>query len=128
MTAHSLRRSIRRFRLGRSTLVAAILALVVGLLGYPWAALGVWIGIALFVANLLLLHEIARSLLGAESRRIGRSMAIGSSLGRFLLLAVLLVLVAVFLGREALLGACGGLLIAQANLHFPLGRSTEAIG
>ena len=67
MTPHSLRRLIRRFRLGRSTLIAAILALVVGLLGYPWAALGVWIGVGLFVGNLLLLHEIARSMLAAQS-------------------------------------------------------------
>ena len=123
----SLRRTIRRFRLGRSTLMAAVLALVVGLLGYPWAALGVWIGVALFVGNLLLLHEIARSLLNAGSRRTGRSMAIGSSLGRFVLLGVLLAFVGIFLGREALLGACGGLLITQVNLHFPLGRSTEAV-
>ena len=107
--------------------MAAVLALVVGLLGYPWAALGVWIGVALFVGNLLLLHEIARSLLNAGSRRTGRSMAIGSSLGRFVLLGVLLAFVGIFLGREALLGACGGLLITQVNLHFPLGRSTEAV-
>ena len=107
--------------------MAAILALVVGLLGYPLGALGLWIGFALFVANLLLLHEIARSLLAAASRRTGRSMAIGSSLGRLLLLGVLLALVGFTLGREALLGACGGLLITQVNLHFPLGRSTEAV-
>ena len=127
MDSPSLRRTIRRFRLGRSTLMAAALALVVGFLGYPWAALGVWIGVALFVGNLLLLHEIARSLLSAGSRRTGRSMAVGSSLGRFLLLGVLLAFVGIFLGREALLGACGGLLITQVNLHLPLGRSTEAV-
>jgi len=123
----SLRRTIRRFRLGRSTLMAAALALVVGFLGYPWAALGVWIGVALFVGNLLLLHEIGRSLLSANNRRTGRSMAVGSSLGRFLLLGVLLAFVGISLGREALLGACGGLLITQVNLHLPLGRSTEAV-
>jgi len=127
MTSPLLRRSIRQFRLGRSTLIAAVLALVVGLLGYPWAALGVWIGVALFVGNLLLLHEIARSLLAAQGRRAWRSAAVGSSLGRFLLLGLLLALVGIFLGREALLGACGGLLIAQVNLTFPAGRSTEAV-
>jgi hypothetical protein len=127
MTSPSLRRSIRQFRLGRSTVIAAVLALVVGLLGYPWAALGVWIGVALFVGNLLLLHEIARSLVAAQGRRGWRSAAVGSSLGRFLLLGLLLALVGIFLGREALLGACGGLLIAQVNLTFPAGRSTEAV-
>jgi hypothetical protein len=127
MTSPSLRRLIRRFHLGRSTLIAAVLALVVGLLGYPWAALGVWIGVALFVGNLLLLHEIARSLLAVQSRRAWRPAAVGSSLGRFLLLGLLLALVGIFLGREALLGACGGLLIAQVNLTFPAGRFTEAV-
>ena len=127
MDSPSLRRTIRRFRLGRSTLIAAALALVVGLLGYPWAALGVWIGVALFTVNLLLLHEIAKTLLNAGSRRTGRSMAIGSSFGRLLLLGVLLALVGVYAGREALLGACGGLLVAQVNLHFPSGWSTEAV-
>lgn len=127
MTPHSLRRSIRRFRLGRSTLIAAILALVVGLLGYPWAALGVWIGVALFVGNLLLLHEIARSMLKAQTRRAGNVMAIGSSIGRFLVLGAALALVGVTLGREALLGACGGLLVAQVNLSLPAKRSTEAV-
>ncbi len=127
MTFRSLRRSLRRFRLGRSFLLAAVLALVVGLLGYPWAALGVWIGVALFVGNLVLLHEIARSTLGAGSRRIGRSMAIGSSLGRLLLLGVLLALVGICVGREALLGACGGLLLTQVNLNLPARRSTEAV-
>jgi len=107
--------------------MSAALALAAGLLGYPWAALGVWIGVALFVGNLLLLHEIAKTLLHAGSRRTGRSMAVGSSLGRFLLLGVLLAAVGITLGREALLGACGGLLIAQVNLHFPLGWSTEAV-
>ncbi len=127
MTFPSLRQSIRRFRLGRSILIAAVLALVVGLLGYPWAALGVWIGVALFVGNLLLLHEIARSLLAAQTRRTGRSIAVGSSLGRFLLLGVALALVGVTLGRETLLGACGGLLITQVNLNLPARRSTEAV-
>jgi hypothetical protein len=126
MNFPSLRRAIRQFRLGRSTVLAAVGALVVGILGYPWAALGVWIGIALFVGNLLLLHEIARSLT-AQSRRAWRSVAVGSSVGRFLLLGLLLALVGIFLGREVLLGACGGLLIAQVNLTFPAGRSTEAV-
>lgn len=127
MTSPSLRRLIRRFRLGRSTLIAAVLALVVGLLGYPWAALGVWIGVALFVGNLLLLHEITRSMVTAQSRRVWRLMAVGSSLGRFLVLGVALALVGVALGRETLLGACGGLLVTQVNLNLPSRRSTEAV-
>jgi len=126
MSFSSVRRAIRSYRLGRAAFVVAVLALVFGLLGYPPAALGLWIGLALFVGNLALLHEIGRSLLGA-SRRAGRSIAVGSSLGRLLLLGVLLAAVGVGLGREALLGACGGLLIAQTNLSLPSRRPTEAI-
>jgi len=107
--------------------MAAALAVVVGFLGYPWAALGVWIGVCLFVANLLLLHEIARSLLTTHSRRAGRSVAVGSSLGRFFLVGVVLALIGVTLGRETLLGACGGLLVAQVNLNLPARRPTEAV-
>ncbi len=107
--------------------MAAVLALVVGLLGYPRAALGVWIGVALSVGNLVLVHEIARSLLAARGPRMGRSMALGSSLGRLLLLGILLALVGVYLGREVLLGACGGLLLTQVNLNLPARRSTEAV-
>jgi len=127
MTFSSVRRTIRSYRLGRSFFLAAVFALVLGLLGYVHAALGIWIGIALFVGNLLLHHEIARSLLAAHSARAGRSMAIGSSLGRMILLGVLLALVGIWLGREALLGTCGGLLLAQVNLSLPTGRSTEAV-
>ncbi len=107
--------------------MAGVSALVVGLLGYPWAAFGIWIGVALFVGNVMLLAEIARSLLAASGSRSGRSIAVGSSLGRLLLLGVLLAAVGVTLGREALLGACGGLLIAQTNLGLPNRSSTEAV-
>jgi len=127
MTSPSVRRAIRSYRLGKSFLLAAVSALVVGLLGYPLAALGLWIGIALFVGNVAMLHEIGRSLLTAANRRSGRSIAVGSSLGRLLLLGVLLAAVGLTLGREALLGACGGLLIAQTNLGLAMRRSTEAV-
>jgi len=108
--------------------MVAILALVVGLLGYGWAALGAWIGMGLFLGNLMLLHESGRALLATRTRRQGQAMAAGSSLGRFLFLAVGLGLIGVYLGREALLGACGGLLISQVTLHFSSCSSTEASG
>jgi len=126
MASPSPVQQIRAFRLGRYGLIAAGLALALGLLGYPIAACGVWIGAALFVVNLWLMHEIARSLLTARNRRGGRSIAIGSSLGRLLLLGVLLAVVGMYLGREAVLGACGGLLLAQLNLTLPARRPTEA--
>lgn len=127
MTSPSPRQQIRAFRLGRCVLIAAGLALALGLLGYPTAVCGVWIGVALSGVNLWLMHEIARSLLTARNRRGGQSMAIGSSLGRLLLLGTLLAVVGVYLGREALLGTCGGLLLAQLNLTLPARRPTEAI-
>ena len=127
MMLPSLIRSIRRFRLGGSLLMVAVFALVVGLLGYVGAALGAWIGVALFLGNLLLLYEIGRSLLTVKTRRHGRILAVGSSLGRFALLAVALGLVGLHLGREVLLGACGGLLVPQVHLRFPARRTTEAV-
>jgi hypothetical protein len=108
-------------------LLAALAATVVGLLGYPLAAFGIWIGIVLFIGNLAMLYEIGRSLMTAAHRRSGRSIAVGSSLGRLLLLGVLLAAIGFTLGREALLGACGGLLIAQTNLGFSTRRPTEAV-
>ncbi len=127
MTRPSLRAAIRQFRLGRSTLGAAVLSLILGLLGHGGAVLGLWIGVSFYIANLFLLHEAARSLITARSRRTGRSMAIGASVGRLLLLGVLLSFVGIYLGRETLLGACGGLLITQVALSLPRPRISEAM-
>jgi len=80
------------------------------------AALGVGLGIALFGMNLLLLREVARALLRQERRGVKMAAALSSS-GRLLLLGILLAAISLGLGRDAVLGACGGLLIAQVNLH-----------
>jgi len=87
----------------------------------------VWLGVLLFLGNLLLLHETARSLLAGRDRRKGRAMAIGASVGRLLLLGVLLAVIGMTLGREALLGACGGLLVTQMALSLPGRTYTEAV-
>jgi len=115
------------FRLKRSALFLALILTILLLLGRYWAALGVAMGVGLFIGNAFLLYEIGRSLLAAESRRGVRAMAIVSSAGRFLMMGVALGLIGMYLGREALLGACGGLLVSQVNLHLPLGRSSEAV-
>ena len=82
-------------------------------------AVGVVLGLLLYAVNLLLMMEIGRSLLrGIETSRPKLLVAL-SSTGRLLFLAVALSLIAVFLGREVVLGACGGFLIAQVNLHVP---------
>lgn len=80
------------------------------------ASLGILIGFGLFVLNLLFLYESGRSLLGGTSRGRARMIAAFSGIGRLVFLAVALGAVAL-LGSDALLGACGGLLLAQANLH-----------
>lgn len=79
-------------------------------------SLGVVIGFGLFALNALFLYESGRSLLAGSSRGRARRIALFSGLGRLLFLAVTLGLVA-GLGTEALLGACGGLLLGQVNLH-----------
>ena len=80
---------------------------------------GVVLGLLLYTGNLLLMMEIGRSLLrGIETSR-PKPLAALSSTGRLLFLAVAMSLIAVFLGREVVLGAGGGFLIAQVNLCVP---------
>jgi hypothetical protein len=113
-----LRRAIARYRLVSTVGVCGVVAIVSGLLGQGMAAAGIGIGVVLFLVNLLLLHEIGRSLLSPRSARWVGVIAGGSSVGRLLLLAAALSLIFSSLGKGALVGACGGLFIAQVNLHF----------
>ncbi|MCK5827148.1 hypothetical protein KAH43_01385 [Candidatus Bipolaricaulota bacterium] len=80
---------------------------------------GVALGLALYASNLFLIMEIGRSLLRNTETRRPKPLAALSSAGRLFFLAIALSLTATFLGREVVLGACGGLLIAQVNLHIP---------
>jgi len=113
--------------LWRSTLLL-ILAAVVGLAVFRQIRMagGVVLGLLLYASNLLLMIEIGRSLLrGGKSSR-PKLVASLSSTGRLLFLAIALSLIAVFLGSDVLLGACGGFLIAQVNLHVStLGNKRE---
>lgn len=74
-------------------------------------------GFLLYAMNLLLLTEIARSMHAGQSKA-SLLLAISSS-GRLLLLGGALAAIAWSFGRQTLLGACGGLLLAQVNLHRP---------
>jgi hypothetical protein len=119
---------LKPLRIGSALLICSGAAVTLAILGRGTAALGVGIGFGLYLSNVLLIAETARALIeGADSRR-ARLHASLSSVGRLGLLAVVLSLVAVFLGRGALLGACGGLLAAQVNLHVPRGRGKEGAG
>ena len=127
MSRPTLFEPIALFLLRRSGLLALVAIVFLLSFGFYFATLGVVIGVALFVANLFLLYEAGRSLLSASSRGAGRALAAGSSVARFLMLGVGLWLVFSFLGREALLGACGGLFLSQVNLHFPLRRAEGVV-
>jgi len=113
---------IELFRLRRSGLLALIAIAILFSLQFYAAALGVLLGVGLFAMNLILLYEAGRSLLSASSKGTGRALAAGSSIARLLMMGVALWLVSAFLGREALLGACGGLFLSQVHLHFPIRR------
>ncbi len=106
----------RLFRLRSSGLlcglVAACLSGVSGQL-----SIGVLIGFGLFVLNSLFLYEGGCSLLRETTRRRARLIASFSGLGRLLFLGVALALIG-GIGTRAQLGACGGLLLGQANLHL----------
>ncbi len=101
----------------RSTLCVGIAAAVLlAAFGLGQAALGVLIGMGLFVATSAFLYEVGRSLFNASPARRSRVMAALSSVGRLAFLAVSLALVS-RLGRSVLIASCGGLLFGQMNLH-----------
>ena len=83
-------------------------------------------GYGLFLLNGVLLYESGRSLLMGGRRKSVRLVAAFGSAGRLLLLGLALAAIGLFLSREAVLGAGGGLLISQLNLRFPLRGTKEA--
>jgi hypothetical protein len=108
---------LKPLRIGVTFLLCAGGAGILLLLGRPLSAAGVGLGFALHVTNLLFMAETARALVESGTRqRVAVATGL-SSAGRLLLLGVILAVIGIFLGREMLLGACGGLLVAQVNLH-----------
>jgi len=77
--------------------------------------------------NIFFLYEAARGLLDRADSGGPRFLAAASNVGRLLFLGVVLSSVFLFLGRDALLGACGGLFLSQVNLHFQGRRPKGAI-
>jgi len=110
---------ISLFRLPIYLLVTSVAGIVLGSLGIGRAAIGLLIGVFLYVANLFFLYEGGKSLLSASSRRNGKRIAILGSIGRMLFLAVALVFV-LRIGLVAFVAACGGLLAGQVNLQLVL--------
>jgi hypothetical protein len=104
--------------LGVSFLLCAALAAALAAFGHARAALGVGIGFALYLLNLLALYATLRSLVGRDASTNMKARAMTASVGRFLLLGLTLGGVIVILGREVFLGAGGGLVLAQISLFF----------
>ena len=107
------------FRWRSAGLLIGIAVLVLVFLRQYRMAGGIVLGLSLYAANILLIMEIGRSMMSQHGAKRPRPLAALSSAGRLLFLAIALSLIAIFLGRDMLLGACGGLLIAQVNLHVP---------
>ena len=116
---------LRALRLGRALLLSGALAVLLLVCRQNAAAGGALMGFALFAGNALLLYESGRVLLASASGspRGGRATAAASTASRLLFLGFCLAGVFFFLGRSTGLGACGGLLVSQVNLHLPI-RST----
>ena len=114
------RRKRDPFRWRSTGLLTGIAIVVLCLFRQLRIAGGVALGLILYAANLLLIMEIGRSLLRDQGARKPKLLAALSSAGRLFFLAMALSLIAIFLGRDVVLGACGGLLIAQVNLHVPI--------
>lgn len=105
------------FRL-RSLLVLGIVGTsILAAIGLSEAAVGLVIGLALFVLKSFFLYEAGRALIRRNSKGIGRAIAALSSFGRVVFVAVTLALVAQ-MGRSALFSACGGLILGHINLHL----------
>lgn len=118
---------VRPLRLGSGFLLCAVLAMILFSFGLRSAAAGVGIGFSLYVLNIFFLYETARGLLARADSGGPRMITAASSIGRLLFLGIVLTSVSLFLGRFALLGACGGLFLSQVNLHLQMGRPKGAI-
>lgn len=79
------------------------------------------LGLVLFATNGFLLVETGRALIGREESP--RAAIALSAVGRILLLGGALAAVFLLIGRPAGLGACGGVLVSQVNLHLPIRRT-----
>jgi hypothetical protein len=116
------------FRRRSTTLLIVGVGLLAVVLKRYQVAEGIVLGGLLYAVNLLLILEMGRSLLrSGGSRNRAKPLAALGSAGRLLFLAIAMSVIAIFLGREVVLGACGGFLIAQVNLHVPkIGHKREA--
>jgi len=117
--------ALRALRIGSALLLCLAIAVVLFALRQAAAAGGILIGFALYFGNALLLVEIGRALV-REERHARAAVAVAAA-GRLVLLGVLLAGVFLVLGKPAGLGACGGLLASQVNLHLPMRRPGVAI-
>jgi hypothetical protein len=118
---------ISLFRLPSLLVVASITGAVLISVGLWKAALGLLIGVFLYIINLFFLYESNKSLLGARSPQAGRFIAGISTIGRMIFLGVALAFVS-RMWFPAFLAACSGLLAGQVNLQLSLliqGRTSK---
>lgn len=108
---------VRLFRLRNLLVLGIVGTSILAAVGQPAAAIGLVIGLALFVLKSFFLYEAGRALIKRDSKGIARAIAALSSLGRVVFLAVTLALVAQ-MGLSTLLSTFGGLILGQFNLHL----------
>jgi hypothetical protein len=101
---------------GVAVLLCGFSATVLAALGRTRAAMGVGLGLLLFLLNTFFLAATLQSLVAGDTARGTPVLAAISSVARLLLLGVGLAAIAVGLGTEAFLGAGGGLAAAQISL------------
>lgn len=103
------------FAPGFAILVCAVLAGILAALGHTSAAVGVGLGLLLFLINTFFLFVTLQSLVGRAAPHGAPALAAASSIARLLLLGIALVGIAITLGSETFLGAGGGLIAAQIS-------------
>ena len=108
---------VQLFRLRNILVLGIVGASILASVGLSEAAVGLVIGLALFVLKSFFLYEAGRALIKRDSKGIARAIAAVSSFGRVVFVAVTLALVAQ-MGLSTLLSTFGGLVLGQINLHL----------
>lgn len=103
------------FAPGFAILVCGVLAGILAAFGRTSAAVGVGLGLLLFLVNTFFLYATLQSLVGRTAPHGAPALAAASSVARLLLLGAALGGIAVSLGSETFFGAGGGLVAAQIS-------------
>jgi hypothetical protein len=111
------------FNLRKLSIILILAVIVMAVLGTKTFLFGFLYGVVLFLINCLFLVEGGKLISQVRSRQSARKLALLGFIGRYLFLAVMLI-IAAFLPQVNILAACVGLLFAQSTFYLLLLIST----